>query len=151
MASELRAVALSLATAAGLLASSGVCAAFEIEPGQWENTETSDVDGKPGKPELSTECVTPQDARDPLKALSGMQEQSGSKCKMADVKQSGNVVSFAMKCGDPKEGSIDMTASFTFENSRHYTGVITSVMSIADQKMTSKMSIEAKWLGACKK
>ena len=39
-----------------------------------------------------------------------MQEQSGSKCKMSDVKQSGNVVSFVMKCGDPKEGSIDMTA-----------------------------------------
>jgi hypothetical protein len=29
--------------------------------------------------------------------------------------------------------------------------VLTSVMSIADQKMTSKMAIDAKWLGACKK
>lgn len=151
MPSELRAVAISLAAAAGLLASSGLCAAFEIEPGQWENTETSDIDGKPGKPELSTDCVTPQDARDPLKALSGMQAQSGSKCKMADVKQSGNVVSFAMTCGDPKVGSIDMTASFTFENSRHYIGALTSVMSIAGQKTTSKMTIDAKWLGACTK
>ncbi len=63
-----------------------------------------------------------QDARDPVKALSSMQDAAGGKCKVHDVKQSGNVVSFTMTCGDDKDGSIDMTASFTFENARHYTG-----------------------------
>ena len=59
-------------------------------------------------PELSTDCVTAEDARDPVKALSSMQRvKTGSKCQVFNVKQAGNVVSFVMKCGDPKEGSID--------------------------------------------
>ena len=57
-----------------------LCAALEIEPGQWESSETSDVDGKPGKPEFSTDCVTREDARDPVKALTGMQDDAGGKC-----------------------------------------------------------------------
>jgi Protein of unknown function (DUF3617) len=151
MTQGLRTTLFSMAATAGLLASPGLCAVLEIEPGLWESSETSDVDGTPGKPELSTDCVTPQDARDPVKALSGMQKDTGGKCKMSDVKQNGNIVSFVMKCGDPKEGSIDMTATFTFENSRHYSGALTSVMAIGDQKMTSKMTVDAKWIGACKK
>jgi hypothetical protein len=151
MTQRLRALLYSAVATAGLLAMPALCAAFEIEPGLWESSETSDVDGKPGKPELSTDCVTPQDARDPLKSLSGMQNETGGKCNMVDVKQNGNIVSFVMKCGDPKEGSIDMAATFTFENSRHYSGALTSVMSIDNQKMTSKMTVDAKWIGACKK
>jgi Protein of unknown function (DUF3617) len=135
---------------AGLLAAPAVSAALEIEPGQWESSETSDVDGKPSQPELSTDCVTAEDARDPVKALSSMQGETDSKCQVFNVKQAGNVVSFVMKCGDPKEGSIEMTARFTFQNSRHYTGALTSVMSIAGHKTTSNMTVDAKWIGACR-
>jgi hypothetical protein len=148
---KFRTVLFSLLVSTGLLASPSLCTALEIEPGQWESAEASDVDGKPGQPELSTECITPQDARDPVKALSGMRDTADGKCKMLDVNQSGNVVSFTMKCGGPKEGSIDMMAAFTFENSRHYTGVLKSVMSIMGQTTTSNMTVDAKWIGACKK
>ena len=137
--------------AVGTVVGPGLCAALEIEPGQWESTETSDVDGKPGAPELSTDCVTPQDARDPVKALTSMQDTAGGKCKILDVTQNGSVVSFVMKCGDAKDGSIDMSATFTFENSRHYSGAIKSVMSVGGQQMTSNMTVDAKWIGACKK
>jgi hypothetical protein len=127
------------------------CAALEIEPGQWESSATSDVDGKPGQPDLSTECVTAEDARDPVKALTGMQNDSRAKCKVGDVKQAGNVVSFALTCGEEKLGSIRMAASFTFENARHYTGRLQTVMSVGGQLMTSNMAVDAKWIGACKK
>jgi hypothetical protein len=146
-----RAVLFPLVASAGLLAMPGLCSALEIEPGQWESSETSDVDGKPGKPELSTECITPQDARDPVKALTSMQNDSRAKCKVGDVKQAGNVVSFGMSCGDESLGSIRMSASFAFENARHYTGRLQTVMSVGGQMMTSNMAVDAKWIGACKK
>ena len=139
----------SLFACAGFLVPA-LCAALEIEPGEWQSRETSAVDGKPSPPEVSTDCVTPEDARDPLKALSAMQGETGGKCQLFDVKQAANLVSFVMKCGDPQEGSIEMTATFSFENSRHYTGALTSVMAMAGQKTTSTMSVDAKWIGACK-
>ena len=134
-----------------ILAVPAYCAALEIEPGQWESSATSDVDGKPSQPELSTDCVTAEDARDPVKALTGMQNDSRAKCKVGEVKQAGNVVSFAMTCGDESLGSIRMAASFTFENARHYTGRLQTVMSVSGQLMTSNMAVDAKWIGACKK
>ena len=102
----LRTVLLSLSASAGVLALPTLAAAIEIEPGQWESRETSTVDGKQEEPEISIDCVTAEDARDPVKALSGMQDEAGGKCRMFDVNEAGNVVSFAMKCGDPKEGEI---------------------------------------------
>jgi len=128
-----------------------LCVALEIEPGEWRSNETSNVDGRPGQSEQSTDCVTPEDARDPVKALTSMQNDTGGKCKVFDVSQHDNIVSFVMKCEDPGEGSIDMRATFTFENSRHYTGSLTSVMLLGPQKMVSNMTVDAKWIGACKK
>jgi len=125
--------------------------AIEIEPGMWQDTATSSVNGKPGKPEVTSDCITPQDARNPVKALAGMKDASASQCQTLNVKESGNVVSFVMRCGDPKQGSIDMDAAFTFENARHYTGALTSVMSIMGQKTTTVMTVDSKWIGACKK
>ena len=108
-----------------LVAAPGLCAALEIEPGQWESSETSDVDGKPGEPEVSTDCVTPEDARDPVKALAGMQDEAGGKCRMFDVKQTGNVVSVRDEMRRP-EGRLDRyERDFVFENARHYTGALT--------------------------
>jgi hypothetical protein len=150
MSKMLRTVLLSLSASAGFLCMPALAAALEIEPGQWESRETSSVDGKAEAPETSNDCVTKEDARDPVKALSGMQGDSGGKCRMFDVKQAGNVVSFAMKCGDPQEGEIEMSAKFIFENAKHYTGALVSIMSMAGQKMTSTMTVDAKWVGACK-
>ena len=147
---EFRAVLFLLWTSAGLVAAPGFCAALEIEPGQWQSSETSAVDGKPGEPEVSIDCVSAEDARDPVKALSGMQGEAGGKCRMFDVSQAGNVVSFAMTCGDAKEGEIRMSAKFVFENAKHYTGALTSVMIAMGLKTTSTMTVDAKWVGACK-
>jgi hypothetical protein len=56
-----------------------------------------------------------------------------------------------MNCSDESLGTISMTASYTFENARHYTGRLQTVMSVGGQRMSSNMTIDAKWLGACKK
>ena len=42
-----------------LLASSPYRAAIELDPGIWLDTETSTGDGKPVKPEVTSDCMTP--------------------------------------------------------------------------------------------
>ena len=102
-------------------------AAIELEPGQWQDTETGDEDGKPVKPEVTSDCMTPE-----------------------DVKQSGNTVSIVMMCGDPKEMQIDMTGSYTFIDRKHYTGTMKTTIIIAGKTSTANKSVDSKWIGACK-
>ena len=126
-------------------------AAIEIEPGMWQDTETGEENGQPAKPEVSTDCITPEEAKDPVKSLSVMKDTVGQ-CKKLDIQQKGNVVSIVMLCGDPKEMSIDLTATYTFLNRRHYTGAMKSVVILAGKKTTANKLIDSKWIGAtCKK
>ena len=124
-------------------------AAIELEPGQWQDTETGDEDGKPVKPEVTSDCMTPEEAKDPVKSLSVMKDTSGQ-CKKLDVKQSGNTVSIVMMCGDPKEMQIDMTGSYTFIDRKHYTGTMKTTIIIAGKTSTANKSVDSKWIGACK-
>jgi hypothetical protein len=133
-----------------VLAAPSVASALEIAPGEWRTTETAVVNGKAGQPDVSTDCVSAEEPRDPMKALAEMQ-QKDQQCSRADVKQNGNSVTFVMQCGDAKQGTMDMAMTFTFDGPRHYTGVFKSAMSFGGQKMTTDGTVDARWIGACKK
>jgi hypothetical protein len=125
-------------------------AALEIEPGQWQSREVHTFNGKVEKPEVITDCVSADEARDPVKTLGQMKGATGGECHAVDVKEAGNKVSFVMRCGGSKSGAIDMAATFTFTDTRHYSGVIKTEISVMGHKTTSNMTIDARWLGACK-
>lgn len=143
-------VAIGLIVSGCVLNASSACAAIQLEPGQWQDTETGMENGKPTKPEVTTDCMTPEDTRDPVKALTTMKNQVGQ-CRTFDVKQSGNTLSFVMQCGDPKQMSFDIAATYTFLDRRHYTGLMKSTVIFAGQKTTSDTKVDSKWIGACKK
>jgi hypothetical protein len=144
-----RSLAVMLFAAAAL--ASAPAFALEIEPGQWQSTETHTVNGKMEKPEITHDCVSAQEARDPVKALAQMKGDTGNQCRVFDIKQSGNMVSFVMQCGDPKMGTMDMAATFIFADSRHYKGAIKTEMTLMGKKISSDMTVDAQWTGACKK
>ena len=127
-------------------------AAVELEPGQWQDTETGMENGKPAKPEVTTDCMTPEDAKDPMQSLAKMQAEGAGKCETLDIKPNGNVVSLKMKCGDEKQGTMEISGTFTFVDRKHYTTSMKSVVSFGGQKMTADKEIDSKWVGAeCKK
>jgi Protein of unknown function (DUF3617) len=132
-----------------LLAAPPARAAIELDPGQWQDTETGEEDGKPVKPEVTSDCMTPEEAKDPVKSLSVMKE-SGGQCQKLEIKEKGNVVSVEMLCGDPKEMQIDMVASYTFLDRRHYTGTMKSTVIIAGKKSTANKTVDSKWISTCK-
>jgi hypothetical protein len=127
-------------------------AAVELEPGQWQDTETGMENGKPAKPEVTTDCMTPEDAKDPMQSLAKMQAEGAGKCETLDIKPNGNVVTLKMKCGDDKQGAMEISGTFTFIDRKHYTTSMKSVVSFGGQKMTADKEIDSKWIGAaCKK
>ena len=140
---------LTLCVSLLLAAAPPAFAAIELDPGQWQDTETGEEDGKPVKPEVTTDCMSPEEAKDPVKQLAVMKDTSGQ-CKKLDIKESGNVVTIVMQCGDPKEMSIDLTGSYTFTSRRQYTGTMKSTIIIDGKKTTASKTVESKWIGACK-
>ena len=135
-----------------LLVSSRAFAAIELEPGTWQDTETGSENGKPAKPEVTTDCMTAEDAKDPVQSLSKMQAEGAGQCETLDVKQNGNVVTLTMKCGSDKQGSVELAGTFTFLDRKHYTTSMKSTISLGGQTMTADKQIDSKWIAAeCKK
>lgn len=138
-----------LMTAVALLATPAF--AIELTPGNWQDTETGTEDGKPVPPQVSTDCMSEAEAKDPVKVLTAMKDQAGGQCERLEVKQIGNTVSFDMKCGDPKQMSMDIQATYTFVNAKRYTGTLKSIVIFAGKKTTADKKVDSIWLGACKK
>lgn len=126
-------------------------AAIELDPGQWQDTETGEEDGKPVKPEVTSDCMSPEEAKDPVKQLAGMKDAGAAgQCEKLDVKENGNTVSIVMLCGNAKEFQFDIAASYTFHNRRSYTGTMKSAVTMAGKTTTSNKTVVSKWLGPCK-
>jgi hypothetical protein len=139
------------ATAAtlSLLAIAPAHAAIELEPGLWQDTETGTKNGEPIKPEVSTDCMTPEEAKDPLRGLSA--KDSGGECKTREVKREGNAVTLVTQCVLPNQISLDMTTVYTFGDRKHYTGTIKSTVRAPGRQMIFEKQVDSKWLGVCKK
>ncbi len=123
--------------------------AVELDPGLWQDTETGEEDGKPVDPDVTTDCMTPEEAKDPIKSLTSMQGAAGQ-CKKLDIKEKGNVVSVEMQCGDPADMAVDMSGTYTFLSKRHYTAAMKTKMTIAGQETTADKKVDSKWVGECK-
>lgn len=133
-----------------LMAFAAPSSAFEFRPGQWQETETGLEDGKPVPPETSTSCMTSEEAKDPLKGLSP-QDMKGM-CKTYDVKMTTGGMSLRWVCGDPKQMSMDITASFVFVSPTAYSGTMKSEVVLMGKKSTMDKKVDAKWIAAqCKK
>jgi hypothetical protein len=93
-----------------LLCATSAFAAIELEPGLWQDTETGMENGKPAKTEVSTNCLSPEEARNPIKTI--LKDADGRTCETLSAKENGNIVKVDMRCGDPKEMriEIDMTS-----------------------------------------
>ena len=122
-----------------------------LDPGLWQDTETGTENGKPAKPQVTTDCMSPEDAEDPEKALTAMKKDAGQQCSKMDIQRSGTGFSIDMRCGDPKQFSMDMAASYTIHDRRHYSARIKSTVVFGGRTTTSDKQVDSKWIGACKK
>ena len=140
--------------ASALLLTPPARAANEIQPGLWQDTEISEIDGKADPARVSTDCVKPEDAKDPVKMIqeSMKQQAQSQQCSKLDVRANGNVILFEMKCGDPKQGSVEMAMTYTVHSPQHTSSVGKSTITTMGKKIVSNLNTDSKWLAAaCKK
>ena len=130
--------------------------ALDIQPGLWQDSVTGEVNGRPIPRKVSTNCIAPAQAKDVVKrAQAGLQkaiEGQAQKCSKLDIRQNGNVITFVMKCGNAKQGSVDATTVITIDSPRHTTNVADASIDFMGQKMVSHITTDSKWIAAaCKK
>jgi hypothetical protein len=102
-------------------------------------------------PKTETSCMTPDEAKDPLKGFSPEKEMKGQ-CKTLDVKQSPSGIYMHLVCGDPKQFSMDIAVDYTFNSARSYSGAVKSAVTMMGKTTTTDKKIEGKWVSAtCKK
>lgn len=142
----------AFAAAFVLVASPGL-AAIQLQPGEWQTTETGTEDGQPVPAQVDKECMNATDARDATNVVKQMRDQmqgQGAQCQTFDVDQSGETVSFTMKCGQQPQFFIDMTGTFTFVSSTRYSGTMKSAVTMMGKTSTGDKKIEAVRVGECK-
>ncbi|HET7848000.1 MAG TPA: DUF3617 family protein [Pseudolabrys sp.] len=141
--------ALALIVAVGSMAALPARAASQLEPGLWQDTETGWDNGKPTRPEGNTTCLSPDEARDPIRTI--LKDTEGQKCDVRNVKENGSTVTVELKCGDPKEMRMEIDMTINFISTRHYSGTMKSLVIYRGQKSVSQATIDSVWTAtACK-
>jgi len=114
----------------------------DVEPGNWELTVTTSVDGMPGAmpPVTRSRCISQAEARDPSQLL------GGSECEFNNRRDSGSEITFDVACSGPMpmrgsgavryapqsiDGSLDISAD------------------ASGQKIMTRSRIVGRRLGAC--
>jgi len=128
-------------------AASTVSAQSPMREGRWEITTQMEMANMPMKmPEMKTmRCVTPEQAKDPTKALPTPSSNPNDKepaCKVSDYKAVGNNVSWKVACTGAQ--------SFTGSGEMVFAGdSYTGTMKMTMQQGEMSMKYSGKRLGDC--
>ena len=132
------------ALAFGLALSVATFAQGPRRDGKWEVSVEMDMPGMKMPPMKNQVCITPEEAKDPMKAMPQGPHGPQGDCKVENYKVDGNKLSFAMSCGGqmPMSGQAEMT----------YAGdTYTGTMKVTMGPQTMTMNYTGKRLGDCTK
>ena len=129
-----------------LVAPAQAGAQVDVEPGSWELTVTSQMQGmdKPIGPLSKTQCFSAEDASDPGRILG-----AGASCQFSNRRASGDEYSFDVKCG----GLLPMSGSGRIRQGAHsFEGdldVGVDAAAAGGQRIGMKTKISGRRLGPC--
>ncbi|HEY8249122.1 MAG TPA: DUF3617 family protein [Burkholderiales bacterium] len=115
----------------------------DIEPGNWEMTVSTQVEGIPAgalAPIVQTRCLTREDARDPSRLV------GGAGCEFSDRRDTGSEMSFNVSCG----GQLPMRGSGLVRyTSQSVDGSLELSAETGGQKIMTRSRVVGRRLGAC--
>jgi hypothetical protein len=144
-----RFTAYALFVVAFLVPAPAARAEVQLQPGLWQETETGSENGRPAKSETSTRCMTPEEARQPSKAVV-FDETLRKHCKALEYKRTEDNLSLRLQCGS-QGFTVNIGATFTFHSPQHYSGLMKVAIQVATMKFIADKTIDAKRIGECKK
>jgi hypothetical protein len=123
--------------------------------GKWEVKMEMSMPGmpQPMPPITTTQCITKEEAADPMKSVPQGPPGRGGRgmpdnCKMSNYKMDGNKVTFSMTCDPPQ--AMTMTAEFIYGVDT-YDGTMKVDSDRGGQPMAMTMKYSGKRLGDCTK
>jgi Protein of unknown function (DUF3617) len=138
---------LLVVSAGWLTASAPARAEVQLQPGLWQETETGSENNRPAKIETTTRCMTPEEAKQPSKAVV-FDEEVRRHCKVLELTRTGDDLSFRLQCG--ADGfALNMGAAFTIHTPEHYSGTIKAALKLGTMRLSADKKIDAKRIGAC--
>ena len=126
-----------------LLVLSGGALAADIEPGNWEMTVTTSVDGMPGgmEPIVQTRCLTREEARDPGRLVG-----AGAGCEFSNRRDTGSQLSFDVSCS----GQVPMRGSGVVRYTSQTVDASLELSADAGgQKIMTRSRVVGRRLGGC--
>ncbi|OGR28597.1 MAG: hypothetical protein A2X83_01495 [Desulfuromonadales bacterium GWD2_54_10] len=114
-------------------------AADNMREGYWELITTTEMPGMPMKipPAKMKHCYTKEDVKDQKRSIS-----TDKNCTVTDLKQSGNKVTWKMKCTGQNAGVFSGETVYKAD-------AYDSTMKMQSQGQTVNMKIKARRLGNC--
>lgn len=129
-----------IAVLSALILPVAVHAADGMRDGYWELTSTMEMPGMPMKmaPTVNKHCYSKADVKDPKKTIT-----PDKNCTVTDLKQSGNKVTWKVKCTGQNAG--------VFSGETVYKGdsAYDSTMRMQSQGQTMNMKVKGRRLGNC--
>jgi hypothetical protein len=138
----------ALLAAAVLPLTASIAFADGIEAGLWKITTTVETSGVTGPQHQSSKCLTADQVHDLPATFSPMAATINSACAPMQRSFDGKTLNWHLVC----KGQLDMelTGTFHFDSTHHYTGTVESKASLAGQAMPeSKSTVEGEWVSAC--
>ena len=132
---------IAIAVLSTLVLPATIFAAETMREGYWELITTTEMPGMPMEipPTKIKHCYTKEDVKDQRKTIS-----TDKNCTITDFKQSGNKISWKMKCTGENSGVFSGETIFK-------TDAYDSTMKMQTQGQTMNMKVKAKRLGNCPK
>jgi len=117
-----------------------------VEPGNWEFSLESPLQGNANGPVVKQRCLTPEEAADPAKVLS--EARSSERCQFTNVRDSGADYKFDVECTGrtPVRGS--GTVRYT---PRTLDGEIDLVAETQGLRLKTRSFVSGRRLGPCNK
>lgn len=114
-------------------------AADMMRPGYWELTTQTEMPGMPIQmpPSKVKHCYSKEDVSDQKKTIT-----TDKNCKVTEMKQSGNKLTWKMKCTGEHPGNFSGESVYRGDS-------YDATMKMVSEGHTVKMKMKGKYLGAC--
>jgi hypothetical protein len=142
-------VALCAAIIAGAATAAAVAADRpDFQPGKWELTINMKMEGMPfdmpSKPVTTTHCVKPEDIKD-TQTIAESNLEKKRKCKIADLKQDGDKVTYSFTC----EGGANGTSEIVYQGTSYEGTTVMNMGSGPKGPMKMTQTFKGKRVGDC--
>ena len=119
-----------------------------IEPGQWNVTSNTVMNGAASPPQAKARCLTPEQAGDVAKTFGPVSGTINSTCEQPEYETTARTLKWRLQCRGQLD--VDVAGNFNFDSPLHYTAIITSKGRMAGALISDvKTELEGERVGDC--